>query len=361
MKLIFHNYKFSWLEFLLLLCSILLLGWAITSQIKDTGWSIWFETNRLDHIGSFMGGLFAIISIFYLIKNLSEQNQITTIQSFERNFLEIVKFCRDQVKEAKMPDPNSSDGLTSQLSGREVFSLFYSQIEDAIKEIQKFLEDKSIKDLFISEQEFKRQQQLWGDRLTDRTIAAIAYIITYIGVRKQGYELLIHKYLTPYNTNNIEHLMSVFRQKLAEYAPGSLKNASCNRLTKTEILNCKDKVYHGFQDVIGNYFRLLYQAVVFVDNQSILSYKEKYKYVKMLRGQMSNMEEIILFYNSLCDLGLAWEYNVIDNKSPELITKYNLIKNIPSNFTKISFDKFYPNINYEYLIEEPPHRKKYET
>ena len=108
MKSIFHNYKCSLLEILLLLCSFILLGWAILSQIKGTGWSVWFETNSLDHIGSFMGGLFSIISIYYLAKNLAEQRQITTIQSFESNYLEIVKFCRDQVMQAKMPDSNST-------------------------------------------------------------------------------------------------------------------------------------------------------------------------------------------------------------------------------------------------------------
>ncbi len=70
MKSIFHNYKCSLLEILLLLCSFILLGWAILSQIKGTGWSVWFETNSLDHIGSFMGGLFSIISIYYLAKIL---------------------------------------------------------------------------------------------------------------------------------------------------------------------------------------------------------------------------------------------------------------------------------------------------
>ena len=74
---------------------------------------------------------------------------------------------------------------------------------------------------------------------------------------------------------------------------------------------------------------------------------------------MSNMEEVILFYNSLCDFGLAWEYDRLKNAT-DLITKYNLIKNIPQNLTKISFKKFYPNVYYEYLKEKPSSRKDYE-
>ncbi len=80
----------------------------------------------------------------------------------------------------------------------------------------------------------------------------------------------------------------------------------------------------------------------------------------MLRGQMSNMEEVVLFYNSLCDLGLSWEYNGDDQNCHDLITKYNLIKNIPANLTSISFESFYPNVHYEYMTEKPINRKNYE-
>lgn len=359
MKSIFHNYKCSLLEILLLLCSFILLGWAILSQIKGTGWSVWFETNSLDHIGSFMGGLFSIISIYYLAKNLAEQRQITTIQSFESNYLEIVKFCRDQVMQAKMPDSNSTMENKCQVSGREVFSLFFIQIENAIEETMAFIQKKTLRNMFLSTQEYEHQQQIWGDKLQDRTIVSVAYMITYIGVRNRNIRLLKNKYLSQYNQVYIDELLSKFRLKLAQYAPEDIRGATENRLHQIEKLNCDDKEYYGFQDEIGNYFRLLYQAVTFVETQPNLSYQERYKYIKILRGQMSNMEEVILFYNSLCDFGLAWEYDRLKNAT-DLITKYNLIKNIPQNLTKISFEKFYPNVYYEYLKEKPSSRKDYE-
>lgn len=360
MKSIFHNYKWSWLEIILLLISGSLLVWAITSQVIGTGWSMWFETNGLDHIGSFMGGLFAIVSIYYLIKNLAEQRQITTIQSFESNYLEIIKFCRDQVNQATIPDPDSSIGIQRPLSGKEIFRLFSLQIEGAVEDIRRFLQNKEFNDIFVTHQEFERQRLIWGDKLQDRTIASIAYIITYVGVRKRNIDLLKNKYLSQYKQEYVNELISIFRQKLAQYAPENLRNEAGSRLHQTEILNCNDKIYHGYQDEIGNYFRMLYQAVTFVDGQSNLSYSEKYKYVKMLRGQMSNMEEVVLFYNSLCDLGLSWEYNSDDQNCPDLITKYNLIKNIPANLTKVSFESFYPNVYYEYMTEKPINRKNYE-
>lgn len=358
MKSIFRSYKYSVLEKILLIGSFLLLGWAIISQIKGTGWSLWFETNGLDHIGSFMGGLFALISIFYLIKNLAEQRRITTLQSFETNYLEIVKFCREQVAQASIPDPDSTNMNEHQINGREIFSLFFVQIENAIKVVGDFVQTKGLRNMFESSQNFDRDQNIWGDKLQDRTVASIAYLITYIGVKNRNINLLKSKYLSTYNQVYIGELLNAFRIKLARYAPEDLRSSGGNRLQLTEKLTCDDKEYYGFQDQIGNYFRLLYHAVTFVNNQLDLSYEEKYKYIKLLRGQMSNTEEAILFYNSLCDLGLAWEYDTTGD-TPDLITKYNLIKNIPQHITKVSFEQFYPNVYYEFLTEEPHNRKKY--
>lgn len=358
MKSIFHNYKYSKFEIFLLFLFFIILFWAIVSQVKNTGWSLWFEANELDHIGSFMGGLFALISIFYLIKNLAEQRLITAIQSFESNYLEIVKFCRQQIEQACIPNPDSLKKDEQQIKSREIFNLFFFQIENAIEYIRIFMEGKQFSDLFINQNEYDRQSQIWGDKLKDRTFSSIAYIITYIGVRKLNINLLKDKYLSLYNPIYINEILEYFRKRLAQYAPEDLKNTRTDRLRQFEIIDCNDKEYYGFQDEIGNYFRLLFQAVNYVDNQQILDYQEKYNYIKILRGQMSNIEEAILFYNSLCDLGLAWEY---EDSKKDLITKYNLIKNIPSGLTKISLEEFYPNVYYEYIEERPIGRKEYKN
>ena len=358
MKSIFHNYKSSKIEVFLLFLFFIILFWAIISQIRSTGWSLWFEANELDHIGSFMGGLFALISIFYLIKNLAEQRLITAIQSFESNYLEIVKFCRQQIEHACIPNPDSLKKDEQQIRSREIFNLFFFQIERTMEYIEKFMEDKQFNDLFIDQNEYSRQSQIWGNKLKDRTFSSIAYVITYVGVRKINIRLLKNKYLSTYNPIYIDEILEHFRMRLAKYASKELQNQEMNRLHQLEILNCDDKEYYGFQDEIGNYFRLLFQAVNYVDNQQILDYQEKYNYIKILRGQMSNMEEIILFYNSLCDLGLAWEY---EEPKKDLITKYNLIKNIPASLTKISIEKFYPNVYYEYMNVKPAGRKEYKN
>ena len=97
------------------------------------------------------------------------------------------------------------------------------------------------------------------------------------------------------------------------------------------------KYYGGHQFRLGHYFRHMYQTIRYMNEQVDLSYKEKYGYIKLIRAQLSNYEQALLFFNSLSQLGRKWEMDAVVNDSCEyynradfeLITKYNLIKNIP--------------------------------
>lgn len=110
-------------------------------------------------------------------------------------------------------------------------------------------------------------------------------------------------------------------------------------------------LFEGASKKLAIYFRQLYQIVTYIDSQTILSYHEKYNYIKSLRATLSNEEQYLFFINSLSSLGDVWE-SVPDEKNDKLITKYNLIKNIPLNFPRIfgnsDFEEEYSNILYEY-------------
>lgn len=78
-------------------------------------------------------------------------------------------------------------------------------------------------------------------------------------------------------------------------------------------------------EILGRYYRHLYQIVSFVDSQPDNLYddfKWKSDYVGMLRSQMSDYEQLLLYYNAQSPLGKAWDEN-------HFIEKYKLIKNIP--------------------------------
>lgn len=94
----------------------------------------------------------------------------------------------------------------------------------------------------------------------------------------------------------------------------------------------------GHNDQLGVYFRQLYQTVMFIANadSTIFTEDDKYAYAKLLRSNMSDAEQVLLYYNSLSEMGGKWNKRLAgDIKKREdmgLIARFRLIKNIPANF-----------------------------
>ena len=68
-----------------------------------------------------------------------------------------------------------------------------------------------------------------------------------------------------------------------------------------------------------HYFRYIYRIMKFVDD-SILEYKDRYKYISILRAQLSRYELVWLYYNGLSDNG--------KEKMKPLMEKYAMLKNL---------------------------------
>lgn len=100
----------------------------------------------------------------------------------------------------------------------------------------------------------------------------------------------------------------------------------------------------GVSSYLGHYFRHMYQTVCFVDKQTLLNPEEKYAYVKMLRAQMSDYEQILFYYNAMSSMGKSWREIGADNLS--LIIRYKLIKNVP-HFYEYFFSEPYPQFKDE--------------
>ncbi|WP_205510200.1 putative phage abortive infection protein [Longitalea arenae] len=83
--------------------------------------------------------------------------------------------------------------------------------------------------------------------------------------------------------------------------------------------------YKGYSSSLGHYFRHLFLIVKFVAySDALTDYESKMKYLKILRAQLSNHEQILLFYNWLStDYGGAWE-----NEEHRFFTDYKIIHNL---------------------------------
>lgn len=87
-------------------------------------------------------------------------------------------------------------------------------------------------------------------------------------------------------------------------------------------------------NVFGHYYRQMYQIVKYVANTKWLDEERRYNYIKMLRSQLSDYEQMMLFYNSLSVNGNNWRepYPESTIEMMGFIARFRLIKNIPFHY-----------------------------
>lgn len=87
----------------------------------------------------------------------------------------------------------------------------------------------------------------------------------------------------------------------------------------------------GYSTYFAHLYRHLYLTVKFVVNQSekFISYEEKRKYLRILRAQLSNPEQALMFYNWKSGFGRQWEEMDMNGISKnKFFTDYRMIHNL---------------------------------
>ena len=72
--------------------------------------------------------------------------------------------------------------------------------------------------------------------------------------------------------------------------------------------------------------------------------EKKCEYAKTLRAQLSDHEQLILYYNVVSNLGNSWL-----NQESNFIKRFRMIKNMPvpmADFSVLPHTKFAPEIEY---------------
>lgn len=97
--------------------------------------------------------------------------------------------------------------------------------------------------------------------------------------------------------------------------------------------------YDGHVSRLGHYYRHLFQTATYIIGHEKLDGMQKYSYVKLLRAQLSDYEQLLLYYNAL-----AW----FEDKWRILFTDYRLIRNIPLPLADFSER---PDVHYHKDVE----------
>lgn len=97
-------------------------------------------------------------------------------------------------------------------------------------------------------------------------------------------------------------------------------------------------LFQGYNAQLGHYFRHLYQMVKFLAlaDSKVISEDDKNEYARIIRSELSDFEQALLFYNAVSDRGQSWNSVAGAEEGNEytkrgLISRFRLIKNIPGN------------------------------
>lgn len=104
----------------------------------------------------------------------------------------------------------------------------------------------------------------------------------------------------------------------------------------------KYKPFSGHASRFGHYYRHLFQMVkyVVIQKNTLLNYSEKREYLRILRAQLSDQEQAMLYFNYLSGFGGNWE-----SSQNKFFSDYRMIHNMPlymADFTiapEVEFEK----------------------
>lgn len=254
-------------------------------------------------------------------EQIEYQESQTRIQQFESQFYEMLRLQRENVSEMKITGYDfESTEFNSQfkvvksekiIEGRKIFVTMVTELE-AIVEIFK---DNAPLDRYTF-------QQAYGVFFSGMELFSVLQSPEQVKIQDL---IMARKRHQPSTKDVFAYDPTLDRKKF--------KNAK---------LNFNYKPFSGHSSRLGHYFRHLYLTVKLVVNAEVFSgtpteiYLTKMKYLKILRAQLSDHEQILLFYNWLGGPGGAWEdlknsffteYCVIQNMRTSELMKDDFIRN----------------------------------
>lgn len=377
---------------------LLILGGIISiyfiSKTSYDGFWIWgskTDFTTTGQFGDFFGGVigtaFALAGTLLIFLSFNEQTKQNKKVTFETTFFQMVNLHRENVNQFNYTKSNGKD--LQKAVNRKVFRVIFQEFIECYREVKKFSNSKDVND-YILPKHIKHLEKIIKNNglktsLIELAVIDIAYNIIFYGVGNEG-EIVLrskfkYKYNHPYFYQLIKYLklkpkkenkkrwlkweafmklpFKEFKKTNLEFYNYRKHNSKSNLSENAEKLVYSkeyNKYYGGHQHRLGHYFRHLFQSYKFLNYHNDLTVNEKYFYGKTLRAQLSTYEQALLFINSISDLGMKWELtpeiNLLNKKEntedSKLITKFNLIKNLPGkHFSGIRYKNFYPKIKYE--------------
>ena len=308
----------------ILIFIILLLPLFFTLKIE---WLNFTETGQIgDTIGGTMTPFVAIAAALLTFlafwvqykANLTQtlqfkkQAENVTIERFENKFYEAIRLHKENVNEIEISKPSSSNFI----KGRKSFISMFFEFRFCYVQVKKFIEDSNKKEIGF-------------DFENEKIIIDIAYHIFFMGIGDNS-DALVIKSLSgvceqQFIIDLIGYLNTIKKKRKDAEKPIEYK-VKLNDNPNPLVYKANYIPFGGHISRLGHYFRHLYQTVKIISQQDeeIINTEMKQAYAKILRAQLSDFEQLLLFYNINSTLGNAW---IKGNNN--FIKEYRMIKNMP--------------------------------
>ncbi len=288
----------------IIVAPIFLLGYVVMLVLHHycPFFHLWSITN-FGVMGDFVGGvistLFAIAAAMYVIKTYKKQLHDRKLHRFEATFMRMLELHKQNVSEINIK--SSIEVPAGQnYNGRYAFPIMYKELALIYDETGKAIVS------FLQNNPHIRYNPWRNPELMIDLAHKLSFGFFFYDVN--GYQLTRDKNEALYDLT--DGVVQILKQS------PQMKN----------YLNLSRNI------VLGHYFRHLYNMVKFVDDsRSLHDFKEREDYCKLIRSQMSDYEQIVLYYDTLSPLGAAWiqPLGVSDVENMSLLCKYRFVKNCP--------------------------------
>jgi hypothetical protein len=330
------KYRLDTLEILIITISVILLVFAFFAPALFVNNSInGFDFTKSGQIGDTVGGImnpfitlagvFLTFLAFYIQFKANKQQkelfrQELDSNKFESQFYEMLRLHKENVNEINLKltsDTIADKELVIQneeVVGRECFKYYLEELKIIYYVVKKNLPNDDENKLiniaysifFIGSKFIKgKQREVPEDKAIINSIEGLSFINN--GNQNTG---------TRGNKNNFKAYVS----KKSDYSGAQILNYD---------------LFQGHSANLAHYYRHLYQTVKFIvkQDENFLNYEQKRNYLRILRSQLSNQEQAMLFYNWKSDFGSNWE-----NSINKYFTDYRMIHNLYNDLLISDFD-----------------------
>lgn len=291
-----------------ILFSILLFSYSIIYfynyySLNDI---LWYVPNGIDEnnkkldpneIGDSIGGILnpvvgllaSVLTFlaFYMQKIANDEiKDQFKIQQFESQFYEMLKLHKENVNEIEIKTIDKD-----LLRGRLVFYEMKKELEILLTFTKDYYQKPLDNELFFDAYE----SFFWG---FNNEIKISKTPITEASFDENSFESELNK------LKKSEKTKTSFDSEILKY-------------------NLKIPFLEGHHSYLGHYYRHLFHTVKFVISKEFLNRELKLNYLRILRAQLSNYEQVMLYYNWLSEYGNTWE-----DQNNHFLTEFKMIHNL---------------------------------